>query len=78
MPLERLLILCIVISSCNTTRSRPVVEVETCVVDSSVGGAQCVSSRFPDGWQLELKSMDNYVCFSPWDAEKILHRWVYE
>jgi hypothetical protein len=41
-------------------------------------GAECVSRKFPDGWYMSMRDLNNYVCFSPWDMEKILQEWSYE
>lgn len=81
MPLERLLIIFIAISSCTSIPTAPrkkSVDVETCIVNSDIEGAECVSRRFPDGWYMSMKDLNNYVCFSSWDMEKILEEWSYE
>lgn len=67
MPLDRLLIIFIGISSC-TTITHKSVQVEPCLIDNVNRGAQC-----PDRF-LTFEEIENFACFKPDDIEALLRR----
>ncbi len=63
------------LQSCNSisTSARPVhIEVSPCVLDSETLTAECASRT--GEWTTDIKLMDNWVCFNPYDARDILEK----